>query len=68
MDEFIPYAKSANIHDALSQGFKGGYTYFINWEMITNKKNNALKDSRKEKIFLKELQKHIGNNFLYHNY
>lgn len=55
--------KSANIHDALLQGFKGGYTYFINWEMITNKKNNALKDSEKKNL-LKELQKHIGNNFL----
>ena len=51
MDEYIPHAKSANIHDALLQGFKGGYTYFINWEMITNKKNNALKDSEKKNLF-----------------
>ena len=58
MDEYIPHAKSANIHDALLQGFKGGYTYFINWEMITNKKNNALKDSEKKNIFERIAEAH----------
>lgn len=58
MDDFIPHAKSANIHDALLQGFKGGYTYFINWEMITNKKNNALKDSEKKNLFERIAEAH----------
>lgn len=58
MDEYIPHAKSANIHDALLQGFKGGYTYFINWEMITNKKNNALKDSEKKNLFERIAEAH----------
>lgn len=58
MDEFIHHAKSANIHDALLQGFKGGYTYFINWEMITNKNNNALKDSEKKNLFERIVEAH----------
>lgn len=58
MDEFIPHAKSADIQDALLQGFQAGYTYFINWEMITNKTNNALKASEKKNLFERIAEAH----------
>lgn len=58
MEAILPNAKTANISDALLQGFKPGYTYFINWEMITNKKNNALKDSEKKNLYERIAEAH----------
>lgn len=51
MEKFIPSAKTGDISDVLLQGFVGGTTYFINWEMITNKKNNALKETERKNLF-----------------
>lgn len=51
MDNLIPSAKTGNIHDILLQGFDTGTTYFVNWEMITNKKNTALKESERKNLF-----------------
>lgn len=47
----FPASKTGDIHDILLQGFMPGYTYFVNWEMITNKKNNALKDTERKNLF-----------------
>ena len=58
MEKLYPSLKTGNIHDALLQGFQPGYTYFINWEMITNKKNNALKDSEKKNLFERIAEAH----------
>lgn len=58
MEAILPNAKTANISDALLQGFKPGYTYFINWEMITNKTNNALKDSEKKNLYERIAEAH----------
>lgn len=58
MEAIFPNAKTVNISDALLQGFKPGYTYFINWEMITNKKNNALKDSEKKNLYERIAEAH----------
>lgn len=51
MKLLTPNLRTGDIHDVLLQGFQPGYSYFINWEMITNKKNNALKDSEKKNLF-----------------
>lgn len=51
MRELIPNAKTGDVHDILLQGFHGGTTYFINWEMITNKRNVSLRDSEKKNLF-----------------
>ena len=51
MEENIPNAKTGDISDVLLQGFNNGTTYFINWEMIINKKNNALKDTERKNLF-----------------
>lgn len=45
MCKLTPTAKTGDISNILLQGFNSGTTYFVNWEMITNKKNNALKDT-----------------------
>lgn len=61
MEEYIPNAKTGNIQDVLLQGFQSGYTYFINWEMITNKKNNALKDTERKNLFNRIAEAHRQN-------
>ncbi|WP_440977659.1 DEAD/DEAH box helicase [Sedimentibacter sp. LTW-03] len=61
MEEYIPNAKTGNILDVLLQGFQPGYTYFINWEMITNKKNNALKDTERKNLFNRIAEAHRQN-------
>ena len=58
MEEFIPNAKTGNVHDVLLQGFKPGYTYFINWEMITNKKNLAVKESENKNLIERIIEAH----------
>lgn len=58
MEEFIPNAKTGNVHDVLLQGFKPGYTYFINWEMITNKKNLAVKESENKNLIERIVEAH----------
>lgn len=58
MEAILPNAKTANINDALLQGFKPGYTYFINWEMITKDKNNALKESEKKNLYERIAEAH----------
>lgn len=65
MERFIPNAKTGDIGDVLLQGFEGGTTYFINWEMITNKRNNALKDSERKNLFERISDAHRnGYNFI----
>lgn len=61
MDSLIPSAKTGNIHDILLQGFTGGMTYFVNWEMITNKKNTALKESERKNLFERITDAHRKN-------
>lgn len=65
MRRFIPDSKTGNIHDVLLQGFLSGTTYFINWEMITNKRNNALKDNERKNLFDRIIEAHRNNfNFI----
>lgn len=65
MEKLIPNAKTGDISDVLLQGFVGGTTYFINWEMITNKTNNALKDTEKKNLFERIAFAHRnGNDFI----
>lgn len=65
MKRFIPDSKTGNIHDVLLQGFLSGTTYFINWEMITNKRNNALKDNERKNLFDRIIEAHRNNfNFI----
>lgn len=58
MEKYIPNAKTGDIQDILLQGFKEGYTYFINWEMITNKNNTALKETERKNLFNRIAEAH----------
>ncbi|WP_210136574.1 DEAD/DEAH box helicase family protein, partial [Staphylococcus sp. GDK8D68P] len=61
MEKLSPNSKTGNIHDVLLQGFIPGYTYFINWEMITNKNNSSLKETEKKNLLERIAAAHRGN-------
>ena len=66
MDKFIYNAQTKNINDVLTCGFSAGDTVFINWEMIVNKKNLAVKDIEDFNLFdkIKEAKNKNLNFFL----
>lgn len=51
MEIFSPPSKTGDIHDILNNGFENGTTYFINWEMVNDKKNNSLKESERKNLY-----------------
>lgn len=53
--------KTGKIDDVLNQGFNTNTTYFINWELITNKKNISLKDGERKNLFERIAEAHNKN-------
>lgn len=51
MQKFLPSRTAYTLDDALKNGFTAGSTTFINWELVTKKGNNAIKDSEKKNLF-----------------
>ena len=51
MIKFLPNLENKNIQDALLQGFDAKDTAFINWETITKKGNNALKEAERKNLY-----------------
>ena len=51
MIKFLPHHKTKNIQDVLLQGFETKDTAFINWETITKKGNNALKETERKNLY-----------------
>jgi len=51
MVKFLPYHSTKNIQDVLLQGFESKDTAFINWETITKKGNNALKEAERKNLY-----------------
>ena len=51
MLKFLPHHKTQNIQDVLLQGFEEKSTAFINWETITKKGNNALKEAERKNLY-----------------
>ena len=51
MEAFLPSRTAYTLDDALKNGFTAGSTTFINWELVTKKGNNAIKDSEKKNLF-----------------
>lgn len=47
MDKYIHAAKTKVLSDVMTSGFEDGDCCFINWEKLTKKGNNALKDSER---------------------
>lgn len=62
MIKFLPHHKTQNIQDVLLQGFEEKSTAFINWETITKKGNNALKDAERKNLYERI---HEAHNFGY---
>ncbi len=44
MDAYLPMSRTKLLADVLTSGFEEGDVAFINWEMVTNKKNNAMRE------------------------
>ena len=51
MTKYLPKLNSKNIAEVLLSGFEAGDTAFINWETITKKGNNALKEQERKNLF-----------------
>ena len=51
MERYSHSLKTGNIDNILNTGFENGTTYFINWEMVTDKTNKAIRDSERKNLF-----------------
>ena len=51
MIKFSPDKKTQDLSEALLSGFEAGTTIFINWELVTNKGNLAIRESEKKNLF-----------------
>ncbi len=65
MIKFLPSLENKNIQDVLLQGFNAKDTAFINWETITKKGNNALKEAERKNLYERVHEAHNnGYNFI----
>ncbi|RBR36508.1 DEAD/DEAH box helicase [Enterococcus cecorum] len=51
MNKFTPSRNTQNLFDALLNGFEEESTTFINWELVTKKRNTAIRDSERKNLF-----------------
>ncbi len=58
MIKFLPHHNTKNIQDVLLQGFEAKDTAFINWETITKKDNNALKEAERKNLYERVREAH----------
>lgn len=63
MDKYIHASQTKLLADVMTAGFEANDSCFINWEKLTKKGNNALKDSERTN-FLEHIQ-HALNNGLH---
>lgn len=59
MDHYCHNASTKNLADVMAEGFAAGDAIFINWEKLTKKGSNALKDSERTN-FLEWVKKAQG--------
>lgn len=59
MDLYIHDSQTKLLSDVLTSGFEENDVAFINWEMVTNKKNNAIQDSEHENLMDRIRQAHL---------
>lgn len=60
MDDYVHGSQTKLLSDVMTSGFEENDACFINWEKLTKKGNNALKDSEKVN-FLEHIQKALDN-------
>lgn len=58
MVKFLPHHNTKIIQDVLLQGFDAKDTAFINWETITKKGNNALKEAERKNLYKRVHEAH----------
>lgn len=58
MDKYLPSKKTSTIHDSLLDGFEGGTTSFINWELVTKTGNKAISDTERKNLFERVAEAH----------
>lgn len=51
MEEITPQRDTRNLLYSILMGFEAGSVTFINWELVTKKGNNALKDGERANLF-----------------
>lgn len=65
MSKHLPSRRTQNLFDAMLTGFTEQTTTFINWELVTKKGNNAIKDSERKNLFDRIAEAHrSGINFI----
>jgi len=60
MDDYVHGSQTKLLCDVMASGFEENDACFINWEKLTKKGNNALKDSERVN-FLEHIQKALDN-------
>ena len=58
MDALAPHIDTRSLPYSMLCGFEGRSVTFINWELVTRKKNNALKDGERKNLFEKIEEAH----------
>lgn len=58
MDALAPHIDTRALMYSMMTGFEGRSVTFINWELVTNKKNAALKDGERKNLFEKIAEAH----------
>ncbi|HRR78408.1 MAG TPA: DEAD/DEAH box helicase family protein [Ruminococcus sp.] len=58
MDTLTPHIDTRTLVYSMLAGFDGRSVTFINWELVTKKKNNALKDGERKNLFEKISEAH----------
>lgn len=58
MDTLTPHIDTRSLMYSLLSGFDGGSVTFINWELVTKKGNNALKDGERKNLYDKIAEAH----------
>lgn len=58
MDTLAPHIDTRSLMYSLLSGFDGGSVTFINWELVTKKGNNALKDGERKNLYDKIAEAH----------
>ncbi len=58
MDELAPHIDTRALMYSMLTGFEGRSVTFINWELVTRKKNNALKEGERKNLFDKIEEAH----------
>jgi len=64
MDKYVHWSQTKLLSDVMTSGFSENDTCFINWEKLTKKGNNALKDSERTN-FIEYIEKAINDGLVF---